>query len=263
MFRIDARSIQAALKTDSLYDGRLDGILGPMSRAGISRALYDEFKPSIEWRTWAQDRQQVAYEQLLMHRAGIETGDIDGLIGPQTRYAYELWQNYLRDLTPPAALVEHQPTVWPRQADVPSYFGERGANQVQMPLPFPMVLAWDRTRIVRSISLHKKVAESASRAFAAIHSTYGMAEIKRLRLDQFGGSFNVRKVRGGNSWSTHSWGIALDWDPENNQLRWGRDKAWLARPEYDRFWSIWEGEGWISLGRERNYDFMHVMAARL
>ncbi|MCH7410937.1 hypothetical protein MM239_16125 [Belliella sp. DSM 111904] len=61
----------------------------------------------------------------------------------------------------------------------------------------------------------------------------------------------------------HSWGIAIDFDPSNNQLKWGRDMATFAGPEYHAWWDIWESEGWVSLGRLRNFDWMHVQAASL
>lgn len=73
----------------------------------------------------------------------------------------------------------------------------------------------------------------------------------------------MRKMRGGSKWSMHAWGIAIDIDPSNNRLRWGKDKARLARPEYDEWWQIWEGHGWTSLGRVKDYDWMHIQAARL
>jgi hypothetical protein len=46
-------------------------------------------------------------------------------------------------------------------------------------------------------------------------------------------------------------------NPEQNQLRWGKDRAVFAKPEYDKFWEIVEKHGGVSLGRERNYDWMH------
>jgi hypothetical protein len=55
----------------------------------------------------------------------------------------------------------------------------------------------------------------------------------------------------------------LDFDPSRNKLKWGRDKANLARPEYDAWWEAWETEGWLSLGRERNFDWMHIQAVKL
>jgi hypothetical protein len=55
----------------------------------------------------------------------------------------------------------------------------------------------------------------------------------------------------------------VDWDPANNKLKWGKDKATLAGPEYDFWWQCWEEEGAVSLGREQNRDWMHVQFARL
>jgi len=92
---------------------------------------------------------------------------------------------------------------------------------------------------------------------------YGLEEIKRLKLDVWGGCYNDRPIRGGSKPSMHSWGIAMDYDPANNKLRWGKDKATFAQPEYLEWWKIWERHGWISLGRQRNFDWMHVQAASL
>ena len=70
-------------------------------------------------------------------------------------------------------------------------------------------------------------------------------------------------MRGGSQWSMHSWGIAIDFDPDRNQMQWGRDKARLAKPDLETFWRIWEEEGAVSLGRTRNFDWMHVQFSRL
>jgi hypothetical protein len=37
----------------------------------------------------------------------------------------------------------------------------------------------------------------------------------------------------------------------------------MAQPEYAPFLDLWEAEGFVSLGRARNFDWMHVQAARL
>jgi len=55
----------------------------------------------------------------------------------------------------------------------------------------------------------------------------------------------------------------VDLDPGRNQLKWGRDRAVFARPEYEPFWQIVESEGLVSLGRAKNFDWMHFQAARL
>jgi hypothetical protein len=198
-----------------------------------------------------------------MAEAGIETGAIDGLIGPQTRIAWERWQDRLRRLTPKGADIAHQPDIFPRQKDVPQFYGEPGKHQAMLDLPFPMRLAWDTDTIIRRFSIHEKAHASAASALARIRDHYGEDAIRALGLDLFGGCLNVRAMRGGKALSMHSWGIAIDVDPEHNPLRWGRDKARMAGPDYAPFLDIWESEGWISLGRERNYDWMHVQAARL
>lgn len=152
---------------------------------------------------------------------------------------------------------------WPLQRDCMKFYGGVGLHQVPLALPFPMRLAWDKGVVVRRITVHEKVHDSAGRAFAKIADAYDAAARTKLGLDLFGGSLNVRKMRGGSSYSMHSWGIAIDFDPERNQLAWGRDKARLAQADALTFWKIWEEEGWVSLGRKANRDWMHIQAARL
>lgn len=194
----------------------------------------------------------------------------DGKVGTSTRAALfpETASVRTDDLPtfPPAAMnPEDRPpaTRWPRQRDCMTFYGGVGLHQTSLALPFPMRLAWDKGVVVRKIQLHEKVHDSAARAFDRIAAAYDEAARKRLGLDLFGGSLNVRRMRGGSSYSMHSWGIAIDFDPERNQLKWGRDRARLAQPDAEEFWRIWEAEGWASLGRARNMDWMHVQAARL
>jgi hypothetical protein len=144
-----------------------------------------------------------------------------------------------------------------------SFYGTPGENQTTLILPFPMKVAWDQKRIVTKFSVHKKVHDSAKRAFVEIAKAYDEKQRAALGIDLWGGCLAVRKMRGGASWSMHSWGIAIDFDPERNSLKSTRKTARLARPDCAAFWKIWESEGWVSLGRARNFDWMHVQAARL
>ena len=146
------------------------------------------------------------------------------------------------------------------QKEIKDYFGEPGDNQVRLYLPYPMKLSWADKKI-NSFYCHTKVAGSLFRIFKATLDAYGHEKIIELGLDIWGGCFNVRKKRGGDNYSLHSYGIAVDLDPENNQLRWRSDRAAFARPEYDKFWEIVESEGWVSLGRAKGYDWMHIQAA--
>lgn len=155
--------------------------------------------------------------------------------------------------------------MWPKQTvqELNKYYGKVGTNQTRLILPYTMTIAWNKAQKVSTITVHEKVHDSAKRVFERIADHYSPEEIVEHGLDMFGGSLNVRKIRGGNRWSTHAWGIAIDFDPIRNQLRWGGDRAYLAKPECEKFWEFWEEEGWLSLGRSKNYDWMHCQAARL
>ncbi|MFA1621239.1 hypothetical protein ACDY96_00045 [Rhizobium mongolense] len=82
---------------------------------------------------------------------------------------------------------------------------------------------------------------------------YGAADVSRLALDIFGGCYNYRPMRGGKSWSMHAFGIAVDLDPENNQLKWTEAKAKFTKADYVPFWNFVESEGAVSLGRAKDY----------
>jgi hypothetical protein len=154
---------------------------------------------------------------------------------------------------------------WPKQnaSSMNAFFGKVGSNQVSLVMPYPMRLSWDLKTPIHKFSINKKCHDSAKRVFTKVLEIYGLEEIKRLRLDRFGGCLNVRKMRGGSTWSVHAWGAAIDIDPDRNQLKWGKDQAAMAKPEYKAWWDAWEEEGWVSLGRSRNFDWMHVQAANL
>jgi len=161
-------------------------------------------------------------------------------------------------------------TTFPREleAEMVQFFGPVGTQQVELFLPYPMTLAWPDTRgvyrEVNRILCHAHVRDSLGRILEQTLDHYGIARVRELRLNVFGGCLNVRRKRGStSSWSVHAWGAAVDIDPANNQLRWGRDRARLAQPEYEPFWEIVEKQGWTSLGRKKNYDWMHFQAASL
>lgn len=155
--------------------------------------------------------------------------------------------------------------VWPRQQDCTKFYGQPGNPECTrgiVKLPIKFRLAWDISTEIASFKCHSKCAAAFTRIFNLAVDHYGEAEYRRLRLDLFGGCYNLRQMRGGSAWSMHSWGIAVDLDPERNQLKWGKDRASFARREYDPFWKIVEDEGAVSLGRVANYDYMHFQFAR-
>ena len=256
---LDIRSIQLELARNGFEPGPVDGMFGPRSIAARDEALR-EFGLNIA--KWSDDRKMIAIEQWTMLRNGIAVV-VDGLEGPGTLHALELWQNRARDVEAPHPLIAHQSQAWPRQPALADFYGRPGENHTRLKLPYPFRLAWDVGTVVKEITINERCAESAGRALAAALDHYGADRIKELGLDLFGGCYANRNMRGGKRLSVHAFAAAIDIDPMHNQLRWGRDRARMAGPEYAAFLDAFEAEGWVSLGRERNFDFMHVQAARL
>lgn len=143
-----------------------------------------------------------------------------------------------------------------------SIYGASAANLVAITLPYPMRLSWELKTTVSKMSCHAKVADKVQRIFIRTLEHYGLDRIRDLGLDIFGGCFNDRAQVGGSKKSMHAWGIAIDLDPDKNALKMDKTKARFAKPEYEAFWQIVEDEGGYSLGREKDFDWMHFQFAR-
>lgn len=144
-------------------------------------------------------------------------------------------------------------------ANVIKTYGQPGdtKNLTMITLPYPMRIAWDTKVVTNKMQVHKMAADSLTKIFKEILQVYGLAEIQRLGIDLFGGSYNFRKMRGGSEWSIHSWALAIDLDPDRNSLKATDKTAQFAKPEYKKMIDIFYKYGWYSLGREKNYDYMH------
>ena len=143
------------------------------------------------------------------------------------------------------------------------FFGNPGENLKLINLPFPMRLAWDLNTSVTRMTCNIKVAEDVINIFDEIGKHYGANYIESLGIDILGGCYNKRLKRGSKSqWSVHAFGAALDLNPNKNKLSWKSDKAVFAKPEYDTMIDIFYKYGWYSLGKEKNFDWMHFQAAK-
>ncbi len=134
---------------------------------------------------------------------------------------------------------------------------QNGTYLVSIKLPYPMRLAWDKNAKVNTMRCHKLVAQNFTNVFNELLAVYGLAKIQELGIDLFGGCFAFRAMRGGSDYSRHSWGIAIDLDPERNQLKESDKTARFARPEYKEMIDIFYKHGFVNLGVEKNYDWMH------
>lgn len=144
--------------------------------------------------------------------------------------------------------------------EVLAIYGTPGnsANFTQIITPFPFIIAWDKTVQVQKFTCHKKIATPLSNVLADLLAAYGKQKIHALGIDLFGGLYNLRKMRGSTTrWSRHSWAIAIDLDPDRNQLREDHTTARFARPEYKPMIDIFYKHGFVGYGPEKDYDWMH------
>ena len=120
--------------------------------------------------------------------------------------------------------------VWPKdtmQAKVAFYGDPRGPhgvnqkwfsdNVVRVKPPWKMTYAG---KPIVSIAFHKKCAAALGAALQEIWEACGkdQAVIAKYGLDEYGGSFNYRLIRGSSALSNHSFAIALDIAPSGNAL---------------------------------------------
>ena len=233
MKRIDIR-YQKHLSALKLYAGQIDGLMGPMTIDGIKK---------------------------FQTMNGLKS---DGIVGPKTRKAFEGSLSVVGDRNIPNPKIEINPDVsWPREtmSELQKFYGKVGTNQVRLTTPYPMVLAWDKKVTIKSIMCHSLVSKSLGRVLENVADIYTEEEITKHGFNLFGGCLNVRKIRGGNRWSTHAWGIAIDFDPARNGLRTKWKDAYLSKPECAGFVQAFENESWYSLGRKKDYDAMHFQCA--
>lgn len=264
------RVLQLKLAAAGFDPGPADGKMGGETAAAIGNFLAQRaLDVPSGWRSWVRKRQAVLCLQTFCRDAGLEVGDLDGWWGPQTEFAsgqlaYLVEHGQLphpwRDDQPLAANPHH----WPQEqeAELNAFYGLPGSNLVMLNLPYALRLSWQTSTVVSKTSCNAKVRDSLLTVLENVLAHYGADGIRELRLDLYGGGFNQRKKRGGSEMSTHAWGIAFDFDPDHNKLEWGREHAAFAKPEYDAWWHYWEDQGWAGLGRVKNYDWMHVQAAK-
>jgi hypothetical protein len=180
---------------------------------------------------------------------------VDGIAGKKT------WAAISKALGVTTPVTNNLPT----QAVVrsgTSIFGKAGdeSNLVNIKPPYQLYYCG---KPVKTIRVHKLIADRVESALKEVLDYYGLDAIKQLGLDQYSGSYNYRKTSTGSAMSMHAWGIALDFAAEKNAYSMKKPQASLSIPACEKWWEIWEKHGAVSLGREKNYDWMHLQFAKL
>ena len=85
-------------------------------------------------------------------------------------------------------------------------------NILKLALPYPIRLANSSNGNVRTIKCHKLLKDRLGSIFDDIEKR-GLAN----KITTFGGCFHFRRKRLGRDLSAHSWGIAIDLNPEANK----------------------------------------------
>lgn len=275
----DIQALQAGLKDRGLYDDVIDGKVGSNTLAG-SKALLSANASLLPERFehWPNTRVYAGGLQIILREAGQDPGPLDGHYGPLTRNAAD-W--YIRGQSGVEVIdfesldtIDVNPNGFPKATtsamnahygNVNPAAGSCPVDIVNVPSPWKMGLDWDMSATRSHFKVHKKVAESLKRVLEAVFQHYGNEGIEKHGLNRFSGDFVCRSIRGGTRPSTHAWGIAIDFYGSRNELRRTTNDVpppTLAHPELSFFWEQWEKEGWYSLGRAEDRDWMHVQAAK-
>ena len=223
----------------------------------------------------------IAFLQPFLKWAGFDPGPIDGKDGPRTKASLQRYiaeeERRSRYLAAPFIPVPGPPVseapasgaavrfASPRQNAMVPFYGPAGggaATAGSCVLPFPFVIAWDTSKRVSRFACHEKLEAAFTSLWAEAARHYGEKRFRALGLDQFGGCFNHRRMRGSDAWSIHSWGAAYDVDPVRNGFWTSGPEATLSHIDYVPFWTIVAAHGAHSLGRKSNRDWMHFQFAR-
>lgn len=152
-------------------------------------------------------------------------------------------------------------------------FGAHGSNitSIDVPANYPLYTYKLGGKRVTRLSCHKLIAARLKAALTDIANHYGPDMVSVVPgACIYHGGFVDRQIRGGSSWSSHAFGIAFDFDADNNGMYVHAPKARLSQAVYGPFWKIWYYHGFYSQGIEtdlkksrsgRAADWMHVQFA--
>lgn len=204
-----------------------------------------------------RDRQKLA--QRFLKEKGHYAGIIDGIWGGKSEAAY---QALLAKEHPVPDSAGFRPPA-PDYHSMVRAFGKPGdeSNLVRFSFPYPMRLAWDTSKTVKTSRCHRLIRKPLVAALRELLDTHGMDWIRQHGLDLFGGIYNDRSVRGGRAKSKHAWGVAIDLNPDENGNRtpWvpgkQRSKGYATMPQAAI--QIFEKHGFKSAARAWGRDAMH------
>lgn len=176
----------------------------------------------------------------------------DGFWGPKSVSAC---QRYLRAMMPKAHPFPKQD-----QKSLSVFYGPAGRVPMrQVGVPFKMFL-YDGPKLVKSISIHEKLAPSLERVLKELGKRYKTDEDRSVAgINRYFGTFVNRNMRGGSLPSLHARAAAIDFDANRNGLY----THWPTRANMPLgVMEIFAREGWLSAGASWSRDSMHFQASQ-
>lgn len=220
--------LQTLMYNLGYFNGKIDGVWGAVTQKAYEEVLYATSDRSIT----EADKEEVIYSnlpELTLQDQGLSLVDLDGNVALE-------------------AILPAYTT-----AQMTAAFGKMGTRVRSMPLPYPMRLAWDKSVTVNSTMVHFDMEEPLTNVLNQTLEHYSLAGLQELGLDLYGGCFNIRKMTGGKEWSSHSWGVGVDINPEGNPFRMNPSKTTFVDPQYTEFARIMISNGFRTLP----HDLMH------
>ncbi len=224
--------VQTHLKGLGHFPGNPDGLSSPATDAAVMLGLTPRQAGLPAGALAFEPRRRLTMMfQLIAKDRGIDCDPVDGFWGPVTQNAFDAVVHLLdRGTLPPNwrddPPSDANPHVWPRdrgdQSEMRAFYGPPGAPPIKrVRVPWKLRLAWDKSQVVTHIGCHSKVAGSVEDVLTRVHAHYGEAELRRLRLDLYGGCFMARRKRGGSSWSNSCLGRGARLGPRAERAEMG------------------------------------------
>ncbi len=137
--------------------------------------------------------------------------------------------------------------------------GEASAHWEQLNLirwvpVYPMFYSDEERTPLKTMRIHKKCFNAFEAGFKDVLTTLGRDYIEKHRLNISGGTYCFRLQRGGSRLSVHSWGCAIDMDPQHNPF----PHRYSGPPMIDeKFAAILMRHGFCWRGAKGDIDPMH------
>ena len=179
----------------------------------------------------------------------------DGFWGPKSTKAAK---DHLRAMMP-------TPHPFPPKSGVEAFYGRHGEPDGRFSPPaevikLPFTIYYGLNQPINELSPHVLCADSLLRVFERLAVVYpDTASRKKAGILTYDGLYIARKMRGGSSWSMHSWRIAVDFNAGNN----GNRSHWPLRATMPiEVMECFAQEGWTAAGAFWSRDAMHFEAVK-